>query len=80
MRQEVQEQTQEMHAPLVTRRRNAGKTSTEECLARYVCCIDDYCCGEPECIETGACETDLHARSTGLLLRGKNLRSLSAKA
>ena len=37
--------------------KECGKTSTEECLARYVCCIDDYCCEEPECIETGACET-----------------------
>ena len=34
-----------------------GSTPAEECLAKYVCCIDDYCCGEPECIETGACET-----------------------
>ena len=28
-----------------------GQTSTEECLARYVCCIDDYCCEEPECAD-----------------------------
>lgn len=34
-------------------KKKCGKTSTEECLARYVCCIDDYCCKEPEC--TGGC-------------------------
>ena len=31
-----------------------GETSTEECLARYVCCIDEYCCEETECDE-GTC-------------------------
>ena len=35
-------------------KKKCGKTSTEECLARYVCCIDDYCCEEPECPE-GTC-------------------------
>ena len=31
-----------------------GQTLTEECLARYVCCIDEYCCEETECDE-GTC-------------------------
>ena len=50
-------------------KKKCGKTSTEECLARYVCCIDDYCC-EP-CVDPDVCTPDCPPGTDGCCCEGK---------
>ena len=50
-------------------KKKCGKTSTEECLARYVCCIDDYCC--KPCEDPLTCVPDCLPGTDGCCCEGK---------